>query len=759
VRRFKNRVAEALVAAAVGIAATAAAPTAAPATAVPGANAAVGGTTAAVQAPHAAGAVDDARLSRAQEEPGNWLIYGGSWQEQRYSRLSEINRTNVGRLGLAWSFEFDTTRVQESTPLIVDGVMYVTSAWSKVFALNARTGREIWRFDPHVPGPADVPTCCGVPNRGAAVYHGKVYVGTLDGRLIALDAATGKLIWSVMTVPATHRYTITGAPRVARGKVFIGNAGADFGARGYISAYDAETGRLVWRFYTVPGDPRAKPDGAASDRVLATVARPTWSGDGDRYGGGGGTAWNALVYDPDFNQLYFGTGNGYPWNRSFRSAGRGDNLFVASIVALNADTGRYKWHYQETPGDSWDYDSIEDITLVELPIGGRLRKVILHAPKNGFFYVIDRQTGKLLSAAPFVSGVNWATRIDSVTGRPLVAPAAEYKDRPWLGSPSGGGAHNWNPVAFSPRTGLLYLAASETQMTYRPAPMLENDPAVANLGINLFGAPPRPQAQENAQGPQRGADHADHTNHANQAEHAGHAGGRGRDYLLAWNPLTQRAAWRAAGGGGGVLATAGGLVFQGRTREGVLGELVAFGDRDGAVLWRQPVPDAALAGPVAYAINGSEYVAITSGASVQSSTARPRARHFGRLLVFKLGGTAELPPDPPLAPPPNPPVEIASTDRVTAGAGLYGRYCARCHGVATASSNVVPDLRRSPALTNPELWRAIVIAGALEDRGMIGWSRELDATQAQSIRAYVGEQARALQKTEQTGIGEVARHP
>lgn len=685
------------------------------------------------------GAVDDARLSHAQEEPANWLIYGGSWQEQRYSRLTEINQSNVNRLGLVWSFEFDTTREQESTPLVVDGVMYVSSAWSKVFALDARTGREIWRYDPRVPGPADVPTCCGVPNRGVAVYHGKVYVGTLDGRLIALDAATGRPLWSVVTVPANHRYTITGAPRVARGKVFIGNAGADFGARGFVSAYDAETGRLIWRFYTVPGAPGAKPDGAASDPALAQIARPTWAGDGYRYGGRGGTVWNALVYDPDFNQLYLGTGNGYPWNRRFRSAGTGDNLFIASIIAVDADTGRYKWHYQESPGESWDYDSIEDITLADLRIDGLPRKVLLHAPKNGFFYVIDRKSGQLLSAAPYVPGINWASRIDLETGRPVVTPEAEYSDRPWTGSPSGGGAHNWNPMAFSPQTGLIYFAASETQMTYRPAPMLENDPAVANLGINLFGAPQgrsHPAASRNA-----------------------HAGRRTRDYLLAWNPLTQRAAWRAPGGGGGVLATAGGLVLQGRSREGVLGELVAFRARDGALLWRQRVPDSVMAGPVAYAVDGKEYVAVTSGPSVLSATSMPRARHFGRLLVFALGGTARMPPDPPPAPPANPPVEIASAAALAAGAQLYGRYCSRCHGVATASSNVIPDLRRSPALTNPQLWRAIVIGGVLADRGMIGWNRELDRAAAQSIRAYVGEQARALQRAEREAPKDAAQRP
>ena len=702
------------------------------------------------------GAVDDARLRRAQEQPDNWLIYGGSWQEQRYSRLADVNQSNVGRLGLAWSFEFDTTREQESTPLVVDGVMYVSSAWSKVFALDARTGREIWRFDPRVPGPADVPTCCGVPNRGVAVYHGKVYVGTLDGRLMALDAATGKPLWSVVTVPANHRYTLTGAPRVARGKVFIGNAGADFGARGYVSAYDAETGRLVWRFYTVPGDPRAKPDGAASDRVLAKIARPTWAGDGYRYGGGGGTVWNALVYDPDFNQLYLGTGNGFPWNRRFRSAGRGDNLFIASIIAVDADTGRYKWHYQESPGESWDYDSIEDIMLADLRIDGLSRKVLLHAPKNGFFYVLDRKSGALLSAAPYVPGINWAKRIDPQTGRPIITPEAEYGEEPWTGSPSGGGAHNWNPMAFSPQTGLVYFSASETQMTYRPTPMLANDPAVANLGVNLFGAPARGAALPGRTATVPGADGS-----SRPAEpSAGHAGSRARDYLLAWNPLTARAAWRAPGGGGGVLATAGGLVFQGRSREGVLGELAAFRAQDGAVLWRQTVPDAVMAGPVAYAVDGAEYIAVTSGASVLSSTSRPRARHFGRLLVFKLGGAAPLPPDPPLAPPANPPAEVASVAEVAAGEGLYGRYCSRCHGVATASSNVIPDLRRSPVLTNPELWRAIVLGGALQDRGMIGWSRELGPAGARSIRAYMGERARALQRAEQdAGGGAVAGRP
>jgi quinohemoprotein ethanol dehydrogenase len=670
------------------------------------------------------GAVDDARLLRADLEPENWLTHGGTWREQRYSRLDAINTANVARLAPAWYVEFDTSRGQESTPLVVDGVLYVTTAWSKVYALDAASGRQLWYFDPKVPGPAGVPTCCDVNNRGVAVYQGKVFVGTLDGRLIALDAGSGKPVWSVPTVEPGRIYTITGAPRAARGKVYIGNAGADFGGRGYVSAYDAATGRLAWRFYTVPGDPRAKPDGAASDEVLAHKARPTWFGEWYRYGGGG-HVWNALVYDPDLNQIYMGTGNGYPWNRSFRSAGKGDNLFISSIVAVDADTGSYKWHYQETPGDQWDYDSIADITLTELDIDGARRKVLLHAPKNGFFYVIDRASGRLISAQPYVPGVNWASHIDSATGRPEVATVARYRDTPWVGIPGGGGGHNWYPVAFSPRTGFAYIPATENSTRYNPTPSFEYVEGQPNIGVDLFGA-------------QHGAATAGKPTSTTA-----------RAYLLAWNPVTQTAAWRVPGRGGGVLATAGDLVFQGRNRDGLLGELTAFRAEDGARLWSHRAPDAILAGPITYRVGREQFVAVTSGASVMSFGAKGRMRHSGHLIAFKLGGTADLPPDPPLAARANPPAQHASTRDFAVGEERYGKYCSRCHGFETESPNVIPDLRRSAVLTQPETWQDIVIGGILADHGMIGWRRFLTAPEAETIRAYVGEKARALASSEQ----------
>ncbi|HXR50750.1 MAG TPA: PQQ-dependent dehydrogenase, methanol/ethanol family, partial [Steroidobacteraceae bacterium] len=407
--------------------------------------------------------VDDARLARADAEPQNWLAHGGNQQAQRFSGLDQITPENISRLKPAWYLEFDTYRGQESTPIVVDGVIYVTTAWSKVYAVDGRTGKALWQFDPQVPGPAAAKNCCDVVSRGAAVYRGKVYVATYDGRLIALDAAKGQPVWTAQTVDPEAMYTISGAPRVGAGLVFIGNGGGEFGGRGYVSAYDADSGKLVWRFFTTPGDP-ARPDGVASDDIMASLVQPTWFGPFDP-SRGGGMVWNSIVYDAEFDQLYMATGNGYPWPRLYRSAGKGDNLFISSVVAVDARTGKYKWHYQETPGESWDYDSIADMILADVTIDGTQRKVLMHTPKNGFFYNIDRSNGKLISAEPFVPGVNWASHVDLKTGRPAVAPKAYYTDKPVRLSPGEGGGHSWQPTAFSPKTGLMYLQASANSST------------------------------------------------------------------------------------------------------------------------------------------------------------------------------------------------------------------------------------------------------------------------------------------------------
>jgi len=676
-------------------------------------------------------AVDDARLGASAKEPQNWLVYGGSWSEQHYSPLKSIDAANVSRLKPAWSFDFDTYRGQESTPVVVDGVMYVSSAWSKVFALDAKTGKPLWSFDPKVPGPADLPLCCDVVNRGVAVYKGKVFVGTIDARLIALDAATGAVVWSVATAPAGSTYSITGAPRVARDKVFIGNGGGEFGGRGFVSAYDTATGKLAWRFYVVPRAPDAKPDGAASDSILEKLARPTWFVEDWYRHGGGGNTWNGLTYDPDLKQLYLATGNGFPWNREFRSAGKGDNLFISSIVALDADTGQYKWHYQETPGDQWDYDAVQNMTLADLDIRGSKRKVLLHAPKNGFFYVLDRKSGEVLSAQPYVT-VTWAKNIDLKTGRPVEAPGVRYGLTPTFVAPGAGGAHNWQPMAFNPTTRLVYIPATDSGMPFRAVANWQFGEALfTNIGVDFS------------------------TGGANAAHDAAPPPApvpppiKPSNFVLAWDPVTQTARWRAEGRGGGILTTSGNLVIQGRTRAGALGELVAFRADSGEKVWSYPTPNGISAAPSTYSVGGEQFIAVSSGAGSTSVNGTPtRIRHVGRVVAFKLDSTATFPPEAPPALPANPPATVASAEQIAAGQKPYDGYCARCHGFGGASGNVIPDLRRSLLLTNKEAWDSVVLGGALTDRGMIGWSKFVSAADVDAIRAYIGEMARGLQEQE-----------
>ncbi|TRW18269.1 PQQ-dependent dehydrogenase, methanol/ethanol family [Glacieibacterium frigidum] len=671
-------------------------------------------------------AVTSERLLGAAAEPGNWLTHGGTYLEQRFSTLDQINAGNVGKLGLAWSYDLDTNRGQEATPLVIDGVMYTTTAWSKVAALDAATGKPLWTFDPKVPGERGFSACCDVVNRGLAAYRGRLYLGTLDGRLIALDAATGKVVWSVVTVDQSKPYTITGAPRIVKGRVVIGNGGAEYGVRGYVSAYDAMTGKMAWRFYTVPGDPAKGPDGAASDSILAT-ASATWFGKYWR-AGGGGTVWDAIVYDPELDQLYIGVGNGSPWNQQVRSEGKGDNLFLSSVVALDPDTGAYKWHYQGTPGETWDFTQTQPIILADLTIDGVKRKALMQAPKNGFFYVVDRTSGKLISAKNFVAQT-WATGVDLKTGRPIEVEGARFQKAGTMMAPSALGAHNWHPMAYSPQTGLVYLPAQDVPYYYETATGYKYRAGAWNIAVDAYkNAPPNDRAQTKA------------------------IRSMLKGQLIAWDPVAQREVWRAQYDGpwnGGALATAGNLVFQGTGR----GTFQAFDAAKGSKLWEFPAQTGVIAGPVTYTVKGVQYVAVMAGYGgaypISSGFDEVRPAQNGRVLVFKVGGTAKLPPPPPLdLPPPNPPTETFTAVQLTHGGEVFEGNCGVCHGGGARSSGVLPDLRRSGALADPAMWQTIVHDGALKDRGMIGFGKYLTKDDIEAVRGYVGVQAKYLASEE-----------
>jgi quinohemoprotein ethanol dehydrogenase len=683
-------------------------------------------------------AVDATRLLGADNDPGNWMSYGRTYGEQRFSPLRDITATNVGQLKLAWHFDLDAVhRGQESTPIVVDGIMYVTSAWSKVFALDARSGRALWTYDPLVPGRFGVNACCDVVNRGVAVWGGKVFVGTIDGRLVALDSVTGKPVWQTQTADAAKRYTITGAPRVIKGKVLIGNAGAELGVRGYVSAYDADSGKLAWRFYTVPGDPQAPADGAASDAPLKKIAQRTWKGQWWKLGGGG-TVWDSMAYDPQLDLLYIGTDNGTPWNQQLRSPGGGDNLFISSIIALRPDSGEYVWHYQETPGESWDYSSTQHIVLADLMIDGRARQVILHAPKSGFFYVIDRASGKLISAKPFAA-VNWAKRIDLKTGRPIENPQARFgtTGKPWLAMPGPSGAHNWQPMSYSPLTHLVYVPVTEMSFAYVPDhPFVENPTLGWNTGVD-FDAGSLPQDPK--------------VKTQIKSSLTGH--------LLAWDPVAQREVWRAQYPdplNGGLLSTAGNLVFQGTAHA----ELVAYQADNGKRLWAAPTEAAVVAPPVTYAVDGTQYVAVETGfggafALAAGELARDKhvtAENSPHVLVFSLTGTDRMPaaggaPLAAAAPPP----DTATAAEVAAGKTTYHRYCGTCHGDSAVSGAVLPDLRLSAALANDSVWQSIVRDGARESRGMVAFGKVLSAQQIAGARAYVIHRAHEQPATPPAG--------
>lgn len=661
-----------------------------------------------------------AQAAPLEDQP--WPQHGQGAGEQRFSPLAQIDRANVGQLGLAWSHPFRQPRGVEATPIVVGGVMYVTGPWSTVHALDARTGRELWVYDPKVPAEKAAHACCDVVNRGVAVHQGNVYVGTLDGRLVALDAKTGRQRWSQRTFPIEETRTITGAPRVAHGVVVIGHGGAEYGVRGFVAGYDAKTGQRRWRFYTVPGNPASGADGEVSDAPLRDLAAKTWNGEWWKYGGGG-TVWDSMAYDPELDLLYIGVGNGSPHNASIRSPGGGDNLFLSSIVAVRPRTGEYVWHYQTTPGDAWDYTATQPIVLAELDIEGRRRKVLMQAPKNGFFYVLDRATGQLISAEKYTA-VSWASHVDKTTGRPQVAQGARYENAPALVQPAQLGGHNWQPMAYDPKTGLVFIPAMENTAYMVGDPAFRFQPGVWNTGVVDPAMPADPrfiaQARQSYQG-----------------------------FLLAWDPVAQREAWRVAHPGpwnGGTLATAGGLVFQGHNG----GAFNAYDSASGRLLWSAPIRLHALGGPITYAIGGEQYVAVAAGFGssihLTGGLLMPQANapERGRVLVFKLGATKPLPaatesPRPVVLPP----AGVLSPDAVARGATQYSRYCAQCHGGGGISAGVLPDLRSSPYLQKAELFRLPPLEGALAQRGMLSFKAYLNAHDIEAIRSYLIGMGRA----------------
>lgn len=649
--------------------------------------------------------VSSERLANANDEPGNWLSHGRTYSEQRYSPLTQIDTSNVDQLGLDWYFDLNDHNVVEATPIVVDGLMYLTEAMGTVFALDAKTGKEVWYFDPEVPPETLVKACCQPVNRGVAVGNDKVFVGTLDGRLIALDVQTGAKMWEQVTTDPTEAYTITGAPRVVKNRVVIGNAGAEYDVRGYVSAYDIDTGKLDWRFYTIPGDPA---EGFENDAMRA--AAETWTGEWWKIGGGG-TVWDAIVYDPELDLLYIGTGNGTPWNAAWRSPDGGDNLYLSSIVALRPDTGEYVWHYQTTPGDNWDFTATQPIMLADMEIDGAVRKVLMQAPKNGFFYVLDRTTGKVISAEPF-TGVNWASHVDLNTGRPVENPGMRaVGNEPIYIEPGPSGGHNWNPMAFSPDTGLVYIPTLDSRFLWSNDASFEYAPGLWNLGYDLsipmdFSSVGKER--------QRGS------------------------YLLAWDPVLQRAAWRVAGGGGGVLATAGGLVFRG-TRTG---QFVAYDSSTGEELWSSDVQNSGIAGPVSYQIEDDQYIAIALGRGaatmMEGAVYRPSVLpHANRVVAFQLKGTAKLPPytytPEELR---NPPAEKVDIEVAASGRKVFHRFCFACHGREARGNRIQPDLRFSDYLDNG-LWGDVVMDGLLEGVGMVSFQDVLSPEISEAIRQYV----------------------
>jgi quinohemoprotein ethanol dehydrogenase len=664
---------------------------------------------------------DDAAIAN-ESQTSEWLAYGRTHNERRFSPSDQINTSNVAKLKVDWFLDLPRDVGLVSTPLVVDGTLYFTGTMNVIRAVDAVTGKLLWEYDPQVAKAIAGKRQSGWKhNRGISFYEGKLFAATWDGRLFALDAETGEEIWTVRTFDLDQALYITGAPKAFNGKVLIGNGGTEAGpTRGWVTAYDADTGEEAWKFHIVPGNPA---DGFENEAM--EMAAKTWTGEWWKHGGGG-NAWHAFTYDAEFNAIYIGTGNGSPWNRKIRSPEGGDNLFLCSIVALDADTGEYRWHYQTTPGESWDYNSNMDIVLADLQFGDDAIKAILHAPKNGFFYVIDRATGKLVSAEPFVE-TTWASHIDIETGRPVEVPGARYEVDAAYITPNAYGAHSWHSMSYSPQSGLAYIPAQHYASNYSDQGYdiegFQMEAFVGGLGVDpLLAEQPREYPAS----------------------------------LIAWDPLKQQAAWeipQKSGPNGGTLTTAGNLLFQGRAD----GHILAYDATSGEELWNFNAGLGMTAAPITYELNGRQYVSIlvgwgggSAGLGSMFSTDEYSARHLGwdygkhmrRLVTFSLEGTADMPalPPPYFAKPVEAPDFEIDSELAAQGAIEFGA-CASCHGADMLASGMAPDLRASTIALDAEGFSAVVRDGALVARGMPGHPGMTDA-QLEALRHYIRQRAR-----------------
>ena len=669
----------------------------------------------------AAGDVTEERVLEEAANGENWFLKGGNFRGDHFSPLDEISDRNVTDLGLAWARDLPVPDGISATPIVVDGVIYLSGAYSIVFAIDAGDGSVLWTYDPDVRSRFAEQPYLSWParvNRGVAVWGGRVLATTADCRLTALDAATGDEVWSQVTCDPALGYRITDSPYVGGGKVFVGNAGSESGEknRGHVSAYDADTGEFLWRFYTVPSD---DPDENTS--AAMKMAAATWSGDALSKFGGGGSNWNEMTYDPETNLLFFGTGGALPYLHSERSPDGGDNLFTSSVVAVDADSGEYAWHYQTVPEDSWEYNATMNIVLADLDIGGSLRETLLIAPKNGFQYVLDRRTGELLAADKYAK-VNWATHINLETGRPVLDPEGQFWNRPDEGPiaiwPNMWGAHSWQPMAWHPGHALLYI------------PVLDVPTVVTNY---------------------EDGDYDDTLELFTEVDGEPFSPGK----LVAWDPVAQEARWtadRALPLNGGILATAGNLVFQGDAE----GRFEAFAADTGRKLWSLVTGSAITAAPVSYTFDGRQYVLIPIGAGGGMQFVYPQLGQTDasagptRLLAFRLDGGARMPETPIAARPlPAQPELDASPETIALGKETYGYTCGGCHGkdaIARVGGSV-PDLRYATSETH-QTWHGIVIGGAKAANGMPSF--ELDADESEAIRLYVLSRSAELRATQET---------